>query len=241
MAWYDPRTWNVGYFGEGGAKGAAQRGVDAAMEAGKGEPRAYDPEAARVEGRGGLESDYRRIGGVGQNLADRSLADLDRLGAVASGEREGAGEMASRRAESRNRAAQISLARSATGYGSAGAGRRAARSLATMATDASGSAAQAAAGDQDRARQMRLALMGQMRQAQFAGMDPAMRMRLAEMGARGGLETARMGQPENPSTLAYLAGSAPVVGPALQNQLNQSTKRRGDAGLPGRSIPLARV
>lgn len=169
---------------------------------------------AAPQARGATVGQISRYGGGGQFRSQ--LAGLsDRLGAIASGQQMGAGELAARRAGAAAAAQQQGFARSQRGAGAALAARTAARNTADIGLGTAGQAQQAALQDQQAALaqqgqvlgmgsaqdvQVGLARMDAQNQRVFqqAGLDQA--TSLANMQAR--LSTMGM---NDQASLAYLS------------------------------------
>lgn len=146
-----------------------------------------DPEAAKIEVRGGLDYTSRTLGGLrgqGSDVFARQAQAAEQLGQIAAGDRMGAGELAARRAGSQALAQQAALAAGARGYGAGAARQAAMRNQALLATDVAGAASRAAATEQMAARQAQAQILAQQAGQQQAAQQMIDARRLAELQAR---------------------------------------------------------
>lgn len=162
--------------------------------------------ASAAGGRAAPQAAGTQLDGVPQGQARQGLMDLTgRLGAVASGQQAGAGELAVNRQIGQASAAQASAARAARGANAALAARNAARNQADIGLAGAGQAAAAQMQDQQSANAQLGQTFGQMRQGDidFAGQNAQlgqqaqlenMRARLAQTGMNDQQQIAALGQ-----------------------------------------------
>ncbi|MGL4527299.1 MAG: tail fiber domain-containing protein [Aestuariivirga sp.] len=130
-----------------------------------------------------------------QEQARQGLMDLTgRLGAVASGQQAGAGELAVNRQIGQANAAQMSAARAARGANSALASRNAARNQADIGLAGAGQAAAAQLQDQQSANAQLGQTFGQIRQGDIDIAVENMRAKLAQAGMNDQQQIAAIGQ-----------------------------------------------
>lgn len=147
-----------------------------------------------------------QLAGGPQNQARQGQMDLtNRLGAIATGQQAGAGELAINRQVGQANAAQMSAARAARGANAALAARTAARNQADIGLGGAGQAAAAQLQDQAAANAQLGQTFGQVRQGdlEFAGQNAQlgqqaqienMRARLAQTGMNDQQQIAALGQ-----------------------------------------------
>ncbi len=123
---------------------------------------AYDAEGA--QGRQAAQMQATQLDGGMQNQSRQGQMDVtNRLGAIASGQQRGAGEMAVNRQVGQATAGQLAAARSARGANAAMAYRNAARNQADLQLAGAAQARQAQMADQQGANQQLAGIYGQMR------------------------------------------------------------------------------
>lgn len=188
MAWYN--SWSDLKQGAGDLLlgGGATRNVDTKM-------RGYDQATGHLGWIGenaGLrqapQAQGSQLAGGPQNQARQGMMDMtNRLGAIASGQQAGAGELAVNRQVGQANAAQQSAARAARGANAALAARNAARNSADIGLAGAGQAAGAQMQDQQAANAQLGQTFGQIRQGDidFAGQN-------AQLGQQASLENARL-------------------------------------------------
>jgi Chaperone of endosialidase len=254
MAWYNPFSW------------------------GEGQKADIDPNAGRLEGadelrrriRAGLDSVAGRQAPTAQRtmvapvatgraaqLADnpqnqfrmRELALANRLTGIATGQQQGAGEIAVQRQGNRALAQQQAFARMGRGADAAGAARAAARNAGEIGLNVAGQAQQAAIGDQAAANAQLGSVLGQGRGADIAiaGQNAQLTqgMNLANLDAQNqrvfqqaGLDQARsladmqsklatMGMNDQ-AQLAYLSQLFGVSATEMQGRLQQEGLKIGN-------------
>jgi len=130
-----------------------------------------------------------------QDQSRQGMMDLtNRLGAVASGQQAGAGELGVNRQVSLANAAQVSAARNARGANAALAARGAARNQADIGLAGAGQAAAAQMQDQQAANAQLGQTFGQMRQGDLEMAQANQRAQLAQTGMNDQQQIAALGQ-----------------------------------------------
>jgi hypothetical protein len=170
-------------------------------------PPNYDAATAQlgqIAGAAGGRMAPQIVGPAGgpQDQARQGQMDLTgRLGAIATGQQAGAGELAINRQVGQANAAQMSAARSARGANAALAARTAARNQADIGLGGAGQAAAAQMQDQAAANAQLGQTYGQVRQGdlEFAGLGQQaqienMRAQLAQTGMNDAQQIAALGQ-----------------------------------------------
>ncbi len=196
-----------------------------------------------------------RLGQAAQ--VDPALAN--RLGAIASGQQQGAGELAAQRQANRSVAQQQAMARMGR---APGAGRTAARNIADIGVGAAGQAQQAAMQDQQGANQLlgsiaaqnaqmqqqatmqqgsmdqqaalanldaRLRYMGMNDQTRLAYLNQLAQMNRDQMNARLGREASQAGQPSDIANFMQTAGPLIAAG-AMAMSDKRAKKNIRDGG-----------
>lgn len=191
----------------------AERAARKQREGLRGSLRQYDESvyslgqiAAGAPGRAAPQMGGTQLAGGPQDQSRQGMMDLTgRLGAVASGQQAGAGELAVNRQIGQAAAAQQSAARSARGANAALAARNAARNQSDISLAGAGQAATAQMQDQQAANAQLGQTFGQMRQGDidFAGQNAQlgqqaqienMRAQLAQTGMNDQQQIAAMAQ-----------------------------------------------
>jgi len=120
---------------------------------------------------------------------NQQMAQANRLGAIASGQQQGAGELAAQRQANRSIAQQQAMAR--MGRGQAGAGRMAARNVADIGTSAAGQSQVAALQDQQAANAQLGSVLAQGREADIGMAGQNAQLWQQRMLQQGGLDQQR--------------------------------------------------
>jgi hypothetical protein len=166
---------------------------------------------------------------------NQQMAQANRLGAIASGQQQGAGELAAQRQANRSIAQQQAMAR--MGRGQAGASRMAARNVADIGTSAAGQSQAAALQDQQAANAQLGQIIGQGRaqdqamasqnaqleqQRQLAAVDAQLRARGMDDQTRIAYlnQLAQMNQAEMNARMAQEATAAGI--PSQSSQMMQA-------------------
>lgn len=119
-----------------------------------------------------------------RQVRGQQLGMVDDLGRIASGQMQGAGELAAQRAGQVATGNALGSATMARGANAAGAGRAAARAAAGIGLATAGQAQQAAMGDQAAANAARAGILGQVAGQDLGAAGMAQQVNLANMDAR---------------------------------------------------------
>jgi hypothetical protein len=157
----------------------------------------YQDSAIKTQERETPQAQRTRLGQAAQldpsqqaQFRNQQMAQANRLGAIASGQQQGAGELAAQRQANRSIAQQQAMAR--MGRGQAGAGRMAARNVADIGTSAAGQSQVAALQDQQAANAQLGSVLAQGREADIGMAGQNAQFQQQQMLQQGGMDQQRM-------------------------------------------------
>lgn len=223
MSWYDPTSWNVDWFGGNSTQKpstnyAHQGQIEDTITQGlSSTANRAAPQVSMPQGQQPQEQ-WRGL----------QMQQANQLAGIASGQQQGAGEMAARRAAQAASAQQVGLANMQRGGAAPGAGLAAARNMVNIGAAGAGQAQQAALQDQQAAQGLLTGALSQGRGGDFQQAQLNQQVQLANLDAQ-----LRQTGMNDQARLQYLAQLTGMDANQLQASLVQYQSDKQSPGLIG--------
>src|SRR6188474_1846259 len=219
MSWYDPTSWGVDWLGGNTAKAPdVKYGHQGQIEDTITQGLANTQNRAAPQAAGpttGPQDQWRAM----------QMGQAQQLQGIASGQQQGAGELAARRAAQAATAQQVGMANMQRGGAAPGAGLAAARNMVNIGGAAAGQAQQAALQDQQAANAQLAGALGQGRSGDQAMAQMEQQARLANIDAQ-----LRQTGMNDQARLQYLAQLTGMDANLLAAQMQQYATQKNSGG-----------